>query len=112
MSGISSCVRLSSLTVLCSGVMTKADLLPMDEGARRQWCAILNGDTHTTGHGYYVTSRRPDETSLEDQHRWEDTFFGNVELWPADFARFRDRCGLKQLHLDLSDKLGEAFGKW
>ena len=94
------------------GVMTKADLLPLDEGARRQWCAILGGHAHTTGHGYYVTSRRPEENSIEDQNRWEDIFFDNTEMWPEDFATFRHRCGLKQLHLDLSDKLGEAFGKW
>ena len=94
------------------GVITKADLLPLDEGTRRQWCAILGGDAHTTGHGYYVTSRRPDEKSLDDQHRWEDFFFDSPEKWPADFARFRGRCGLKQLQHDLSDKLGEAFGNW
>ncbi|SPO04767.1 related to Mx protein [Cephalotrichum gorgonifer] len=91
------------------GVMTKADLLPMDEGARRQWREILGRQTHKTGHGYYVTSRRPDH-GLEEQNRWEDSFFDNPAKWPADFVEFRDRCGLKQLHLDLSDKLGEAFG--
>lgn len=93
------------------GVMTKADLLPMDEGARRQWCAILGGETHKTGHGYYVTSRRPDDR-LDEQNHWEDTFFDDPTQWPQDFAGYRSRCGLKQLHLDLSDKLGEAFGKW
>ncbi|PKS11333.1 hypothetical protein jhhlp_003095 [Lomentospora prolificans] len=92
------------------GVMTKADLLPRDEGALRQWCDILKGDSHVTGHGYYVTSRRPDET-LEEQNRWEDVFFDDAQLWPHEFRQYRDRCGLKQLHFDLSDKLGAAFAK-
>lgn len=92
------------------GVMTKADLLPKDEGALRQWLTILKGESHVTGHGYYVTSRVPDKT-LEDQNRWEDHFFDQNKLWPREFSAYRDRCGLKQLHFDLSDKLGAAFAK-
>lgn len=92
------------------GVMTKADLLPRDEGTLRQWCAILQGQSHSTGHGYYVTSRRPDE-SLDEQNRWEDVFFDDSSQWPSEFRQYRNRCGLKQLHFDLSDKLGAAFAR-
>jgi GTPase SAR1 family protein len=91
------------------GVMTKADLLPA-EGSHSQWLAMLRGERHGIGHGYFITSRSTDH-ALEDQPRWEEALFGEGghERWPAEFLQYQDRCGVERLKAALSEKLGEAF---
>ncbi|KAL2257177.1 hypothetical protein VTK26DRAFT_555 [Humicola hyalothermophila] len=96
----------------CIGVITKADLLPRgDEHAASGWLAMLNGQAHKTGFGYFITSRQGGD--LEDQTRMEEAFFNRTAYeaghWPEVFEPFKDRCGVEKLKAFLSLKLGEKF---
>ncbi len=97
----------------CIGVMTKADLLPSDEHAASNWLAMLNGQAHTTGSGYFITSRQGSD--LEEQNKMEEAFFNRTAdatgQWPEVFDGFKERCGVEKLKTFLSRKLGEEFGK-
>lgn len=93
------------------GVLTKADLLP-SEGSHDQWLAIMRGQTHKTGLGYFITSR-PQGKTLEELGEWEDDMFvkHQNDRWPSEFYTFGDRCGVEKLKIFLSEKLAEAFAK-
>lgn len=93
------------------GVLTKADLLP-DGGNHDQWLAIMNGDTHRTGLGYFITSR-PQGKDLEELKSWEEHVFENhsFDSWPTAFHNFSSRCGVEKLKDFLSERLGEEFAK-
>ena len=93
------------------GVLTKADLVP-ESGNHDQWLAIMKGEAHQTGLGYFITAR-PQDKSLENVLRWEESFFENhvEEWWPAKFHEFSDRCGVEKLKAFLSERLGEEFAK-
>jgi GTP-binding protein EngB required for normal cell division len=94
------------------GVMTKADLLP--KGNDHRWLAVLKGQAHATGLGYFITSR-PDKHDLQEQEAWEEGFFnGQIDTdspWPASFQEFEDRCGVTKLKDFLSRKLAAEFSK-
>ncbi|KAJ3579395.1 hypothetical protein NPX13_g1172 [Xylaria arbuscula] len=95
------------------GIMTKADkLAPENEG---QWLAMFNGEKQSVGHGFFATSRPPEET-LESAAKWEQLFFARERAtggntWPTDFDEFRDRCGVNLLSEYISVQLGNAFAK-
>ncbi|CAK7212755.1 hypothetical protein SEUCBS140593_001610 [Sporothrix eucalyptigena] len=117
------------------GVMTKADLLPPSAGA--QWMAMLRGEQHKVGHGYFMTARPivtegllPDEMvqssardpsrpadELERQGAFEEAFFNNQQPglsnqeWPDCFREFEDRCGVNRLVAFMSQQLGHEFAK-
>ncbi|KAL2130143.1 hypothetical protein VTI74DRAFT_6832 [Chaetomium olivicolor] len=97
----------------CIGVMTKADLLPRDNHAATKWLAMLNGQTHKTGYGYFITSRQGSD--LEEQNKMEEAFFNRTAdatgQWPEVFDGFRERCGVEKLKAFLSLRLGEEFAK-
>ncbi|KJZ73789.1 hypothetical protein HIM_06907 [Hirsutella minnesotensis 3608] len=92
------------------GVLTKADLLP--EGNHDQWLAIMKGQAHKTGHGYFVTSR-PQGKELEDLKEWEKRIFedNSCANWPSSFHAFVERCGIERLKDFLAERLSEAFIK-
>ncbi|KAH6647351.1 dynamin family protein [Truncatella angustata] len=92
------------------GVMTKADMLRIDDTP--SWLAILRGDKHYVGHGYFITSRPTLENNepLERLAQWEEQFFSNnYDGWPREFEPFKERCGVDLLKEFLSKRLGEAF---
>jgi len=95
----------------CVGIMTKADLLP--EASSGTWLAMLRGQAHQTGLGYFVTSRQGED--LERQNTREEAFFNRTaeiaREWPEVFDDFKDRCGVEKLKSFLSLKLGEQFSK-
>ena len=93
------------------GVLTKADLLP-EGGNHDQWLAIMKGETHRTGFGYFITSR-PKDKDLDDLIKWEEMVFESQALssWPHEFHEFSDRCGVERLKAFLSERLGEAFAR-
>jgi GTPase SAR1 family protein len=97
----------------CIGVMTKADLLPKDDDAAKNWLAMLDGQAHPTGHGYFITSRQGKD--LEMQNKMEEAFFNRTAdvpgHWPSEFDKFKERCGVDKLKAFLSRKLGEEFAK-
>ncbi|KAK8118225.1 dynamin family protein [Apiospora kogelbergensis] len=69
------------------GIMTKADLI-QDPPA---WLAILRGEKHRVGQGYFITSRPQDE-HLESATQWEEHFFHTgPSNWPNEFQHFQDR---------------------
>lgn len=85
--------------------MTKADLI-QDTAS---WLAILRGEKHTVGQGYFITSRPPDE-ALESAAQWEEHFFHNgPSNWPNEFNGFLDRCGVELLTKFISRRLSDAF---
>ncbi|OAA57100.1 dynamin family protein [Niveomyces insectorum RCEF 264] len=117
------------------GIMTKADLLPPDPNASAQWTAMLRGEQHRVGHGYFMTARpivtqnlipdailsqrdpaRPAD-DLERQGAFEEAFF-NKQLpglanqeWRDCFKDFEDRCGVSRLAKFMSQQLGHEFAK-
>jgi GTPase SAR1 family protein len=97
----------------CIGVMTKADLLPREDHAALSWLAMLNGQAHHTGNGYFITSRQGSD--LEEQNKMEETFFNRTAdatgQWPEVFDDFKEKCGVEKLKAFLSRKLGEEFAK-
>jgi hypothetical protein len=97
--------------------MTKADLLP--RGGHDQWIDILEGKSHQTGLGYFITSR-PDKGDLEAQTAWEESFFNRrarhashteTPTWPEKFADHDEKCGVVRLKDFLSRKLAEDFAR-
>lgn len=120
------------------GIMTKADLLPPNPTAAAQWMAMLRGEQHKVGHGYFMTARpivtedllpnemvqsshrdpsRPAD-ELERQGAFEEAFF-NKQLpgmanqeWRDCFRDFEDRCGVNRLVAFMSQQLGHEFAKW
>ncbi|KAL2169346.1 hypothetical protein VTG60DRAFT_6120 [Thermothelomyces hinnuleus] len=97
----------------CIGVMTKADLLSSEHGAALRWLAMLNGEAHQTGLGYFITSRQGSD--LEEQNKMEEAFFNRTAdatgHWPEEFDDFKEKCGVEKLKAFLSRKLGEEFAK-
>ncbi|PSR78355.1 P-loop containing nucleoside triphosphate hydrolase protein [Coniella lustricola] len=107
------------------GVMTKADLLPI--GGHHQWLAMLDGQQHRVGRGYFITSRAPpsgqgdehgrsDRPNLSDERAAEESFFnrqvsGADRTWPEEFAQFDDRCGIDQLVKFLAKDLAQEFAR-
>ncbi|XEV05642.1 hypothetical protein FSHL1_010929 [Fusarium sambucinum] len=93
------------------GVLTKADLIP-EGGNHEQWLAIMRGQAHITGLGYFITSR-PQGKDLDELKQWEEVVFveHSMERWPATFHDFSDRCGVEKLKAFLSEKLGQEFAK-
>lgn len=93
------------------GVLTKADLLP-ESDKYDAWLAILRGQSHATGHGYFITSR-PQGKDLEELKKWEERVFQDhsFEKWPGVFKDFSDRCGVEKLKAYLSERLGAEFAK-
>ncbi|KAG5975739.1 hypothetical protein E4U58_000079 [Claviceps cyperi] len=106
--GLTRRLRASSRTI---GVLTKADLLP-EGGNHDQWLAVMKQQTHTTGLGYFITSR-PQGKDLVELKRWEEHIFEDHSIgsWPSTFYEFSDRCGIEKLKSFLSERLGEAFIK-
>ncbi|KAI1633530.1 P-loop containing nucleoside triphosphate hydrolase protein [Biscogniauxia mediterranea] len=91
------------------GIMTKADKLAAENES--QWLAMFRGEKQSVGHGFFATSRPPEE-SLDQAARWEELFFTReVGSWPADFADYSDRCGVELLREYISVQLGEAFSR-
>ncbi|CAM1505760.1 Fc.00g113970.m01.CDS01 [Cosmosporella sp. VM-42] len=93
------------------GVLTKADLIP-DSGNHEQWLAIMKGEAHQTGLGYFITSR-PQKKDLDELTAWEKLVFEDTgfDRWPAAFHCFVERCGVEKLKSFLSERLGEEFAK-
>lgn len=93
------------------GVLTKADLLPVN-GNRTQWLDIMNNKTHKTGLGYFITSR-PTDKDLEELTKWEENTFSesSFEAWPGPFSDIENRCGVQKLKAFLSLRLGQEFLK-
>ncbi|RMJ16259.1 hypothetical protein CDV36_004089 [Fusarium kuroshium] len=93
------------------GVLTKADLIP-EGGNHEQWLAIMREEAHTTGLGYFITSR-PQGKDLDELKRWEEHVFVDYgfDRWPVAFHPFSDRCGIEKLKAFLSEKLGQEFAK-
>ncbi|KAF5025771.1 hypothetical protein F66182_2104 [Fusarium sp. NRRL 66182] len=93
------------------GVLTKADLIP-EGGNHDQWLAIMKEQAHTTGLGYFITSR-PQGKDLDELKKWEEHVFvdHSLERWPVAFHEFSDRCGVEKLKAFLSEKLGQEFAK-
>ncbi|KFA74326.1 hypothetical protein S40288_03703 [Stachybotrys chartarum IBT 40288] len=93
------------------GVLTKADKLP-ENSNNEPWVKIMQGLTHQTGLGYFITSR-PKDRDLEDLKEWEDKMFHKhlVDAWPAEFRGFEKRCGVENLKGFLSERLGKEFVK-
>lgn len=92
--------------------MTKADMLRPED--THSWVAILRGEKHRVGLGYFITSRPTLEVNepLERVTQWEESFFNNNdEEWPRDFGAFHDRCGVEILKDFLSKQLGAAFSR-
>ncbi|KAH8157927.1 hypothetical protein CIB48_g10330 [Xylaria polymorpha] len=91
------------------GIMTKADkLAPENE---TQWLAMFRNKKQSVGHGFFATSRPPDEP-LETAGKWEELFFSHeVGSWPTDFDDFKERCGVDLLGEYISVQLGDAFAK-
>ncbi|KAI0553181.1 dynamin family protein [Xylaria curta] len=91
------------------GIMTKADKLAPENEA--QWLAMFRNKKQSVGHGFFATSRPPDEP-LETAGKWEELFFSHeVGSWPADFDDFKERCGVDLLGEYISVQLGDAFAK-
>ncbi|KAK4156572.1 P-loop containing nucleoside triphosphate hydrolase protein [Chaetomidium leptoderma] len=97
----------------CVGIMTKADLLPKEEHAAVNWLAMLHGEAHSTGFGYFITSRQGSD--LEEQNKMEEAFFNRTAdatgQWPEVFDDFKEKFGVEKLKSFLSLKLGEEFAK-
>ncbi|EGU74808.1 hypothetical protein FOQG_04240 [Fusarium oxysporum f. sp. raphani 54005] len=93
------------------GVLTKADLIP-EGGNHEQWLAIMRGQAHIAGLGYFITSR-PQGKDLDELKKWEELVFvdHSLERWPATFHGFSERCGVEKLKAFLSEKLGQEFAK-
>ncbi|KAM5371330.1 hypothetical protein ACJZ2D_008028 [Fusarium nematophilum] len=93
------------------GVLTKADLIP-EGGNHEQWLAIMREEAHTTGLGYFITSR-PQGRDLEELKKWEEHVFVDhgLDRWPSAFHLFSERCGVEKLKAFLSEKLGQEFAK-
>ncbi|KAK8085835.1 interferon-induced GTP-binding protein Mx3 [Apiospora hydei] len=73
------------------------------------WLAILRGEKHTVGQGYFITSRPPDE-ALESAAQWEQHFFHTGPSdWPNEFEHFQGRCGVELLTKFISRRLSDAF---
>lgn len=91
------------------GIMTKADkLAPENES---QWLAMFRDEKQSVGHGFFATSRPPDEP-LDTAGKWEELFFTHeVGSWPAEFDEFKDRCGVDLLGEYISVQLGDAFAQ-
>ncbi|KAI1473644.1 hypothetical protein K445DRAFT_319061 [Daldinia sp. EC12] len=104
-----SIIRTAKATRRTIGVMTKADQLPPQNISN--WLSMFKNEKPLVGHGFFATSRPPDQ-ALENAAKWEELFF-NREIsgiqWPTEFAEFKDRCGVEVLLRYLSTKLGEAF---
>ncbi|KAI0003551.1 P-loop containing nucleoside triphosphate hydrolase protein [Xylariaceae sp. FL0662B] len=91
------------------GVMTKADQLPSQNTA--VWLAMFRGEKQSVGHGFFATSRPPDQP-LDDAAKWEESFFNQATgNWPEEFGEFRDRCGIEVLLQYLSGQLGHALAQ-
>ncbi|ODA80896.1 hypothetical protein RJ55_03856 [Drechmeria coniospora] len=101
-------LKASSRTI---GVLTKADLLP-EGGNHDQWLAIMKGEAHTAGLGYFITSR-PQGLDLDALKAWEECIFEarTTQHWPSSFHQFTERCGVERLKDFLSVRLGEEFAK-
>lgn len=92
------------------GVLTKADLLA--PAGHDQWLKIMQGEGHSTGLGYFITSRPPG-MDLESLVKYEESFFdiSTSEKWPASFGPFAHRCGVEKLKASLSERLAQEFAK-
>ncbi|KAI0535470.1 dynamin family protein [Xylaria digitata] len=91
------------------GIMTKADKLAPENEA--QWLAMFRDEKQSVGHGFFATSRPPDEP-LENVGKWEELFFTHeVGGWPAEFDEFKERCGVDLLGEYISVQLGDAFAQ-
>ncbi|KAI8625906.1 dynamin family protein [Xylariaceae sp. FL1651] len=91
------------------GIMTKADKLASENES--QWLAMFRGEKQSVGHGFFATSRPPDEP-LENAGKWEELFFSReVGTWPAEFGDFQSRCGVDLLREYISVQLGDAFAR-
>lgn len=88
------------------GIMTKADMV--SENSTAQWIAMLKGEKHPVGLGYFITSRPPDQ-ALDNADKWEENFFHSTGSWPRVFEPFGQRCGVELLKSFLEKKLGDAF---
>ncbi|KAI0878656.1 dynamin family protein [Hypoxylon argillaceum] len=90
------------------GIMTKADKLAPEN--QEQWLAMFRDEKQSVGHGFFATSRPPDEPLNSN---WEEQFFARERYgsWPAEFEQFKERCGVKLLGEFISHQLGEAFAK-
>ncbi|KAI1429709.1 dynamin family protein [Xylaria sp. FL1777] len=89
------------------GIMTKADKLAAENEA--QWLAMFRGEKQCVGHGFFATSRPPNE-ALESASEWERLFFTHeVGAWSTEFDEFKDRCGVNLLGEYISLQLGDAF---
>lgn len=106
-------IRDAKATDRTIGVMTKADQLPPQNVAN--WLAMFRGEKKLVGHGFFATSRPPDQP-LEDATKWENLFFNHEEVpgtvaWPSEFGPFAHRCGVEILLKYLSSQLSQAFSE-
>ncbi|TPX13650.1 uncharacterized protein E0L32_005853 [Thyridium curvatum] len=110
-------IRKANALNRCIGVMTKADLLPPGSGSHTQWLEMLEGKRHKVKLGYFITSRRTIGTgpiNLEIEHKAEEAFFNRFssdKVWPREFHRHEDRCGVERLKRYLIELLSKSFRK-
>lgn len=91
------------------GIMTKADKLAPENEA--QWLAMFRGEKQSVGHGFFATSRPPDEP-LDSAGKLEELFFSHeVGSWPTEFDDYKSRCGVDLLGKYISAQLGDAFAR-
>ncbi|KAH8816037.1 P-loop containing nucleoside triphosphate hydrolase protein, partial [Xylogone sp. PMI_703] len=98
----------------CIGVLTMPDQL---QGGQKhpEFEAILKGDAHCFGHGYFVTKQPGPDTKLSgptyhiDARREEEEFFDTAELWAGDWAVFRERCGTAAIQKYLSQEFARQI---
>lgn len=101
------------------GVLTKADCLQIGH-SDLQFKELLQGRTHTVGHGYFVTKQisslctypsRDGEYHVKSRQS-EDIFFDTEKPWSTDWVEFRSRCGTENLQRALSQKFAAQIIKW
>ncbi|KAI3318618.1 P-loop containing nucleoside triphosphate hydrolase protein [Xylariaceae sp. AK1471] len=103
-------IRDSNAETRTIGVLTKADRPNFNiPDTVAYWLAVLEEKKQTVGHGFFTTSLPPDE-GLDTLTAWEDSFFrAGVKNWPRAFDNFVHRCGVDELRVYITKKLGEAF---
>lgn len=94
---------------LVVGVLTKADTVPSGSiNKQRRWADVLEGNLHSTKHGYFCTRLPDDKERLEGitpdaARKAETSFFDTKEPWATSSRR--ERCGTHALVNYVSDLL-------
>jgi hypothetical protein len=104
-------IRESDAEARTIGVLTKADRPDFNIPDKvAYWLAVLEGKKQHV-EKLFVTSLPPDE-GIDNLAAWEESFFRvGVKNWPRAFDSFVGLCGVDQLRLFITSKLGEAFAE-